>query len=109
MLWFQRRSRGAYEAEISFQISALTGVCLNRGPCSLMSANVTTRLRRNPSLNYVDNKLCRLIRAMTRSLNSKMTRPDVIATHDKDSSSKQQHRPTNDSRKPKGLYTLKVA
>src|SRR6218665_1854279 len=104
MLWFQRRSRGAYEAEISFQISALTGVCLNRGPCSLMSANVTTRLRRNPSLNYVDNKLCRLIRGMTRSLNSKMTR---------NTRQRQQvettNRPTNDSRKPKGLYTLKVA
>ena len=39
-----RRSRGAHEAEISFQISAWPG--LNRGTCSLMAANITTRLRR---------------------------------------------------------------
>src|SRR6218665_1228586 len=48
MLRSQRRSRCAHGAEISFQISALHGRGLNLGPCSLMAANVTTRLRRTP-------------------------------------------------------------
>src|SRR6218665_2648367 len=48
MLWLQRRSMVAHEAGTLFLISALAGFDL--GPCSLMAANVTTGLSRNPRL-----------------------------------------------------------